>query len=251
MHNIDYISEKWRTCGRTRKLAQIHIASSKIPIMYVAVYAGAQRRAEDNKKLGAALAALMFNVFQLKRTIMGLVQLNAFVAWCKHAVECIRVLQGNDYPSSWRRKRSDRNDTRSILEGVRQRMKEFVPWFAHASQGVDHRKVDDNDIEDVVMVNNVVVDSELGGREVTVLPSWKKVWGAVKQGRFTPSKWLRTDRVSLSTIRWGCAYLCGMGEHWNVHSIDNYADRSNRRYGEIWRRSFRRKWKTYLALFKG
>ncbi len=89
MNNIDFISEKWRTCRRTRTLARIHLASSIFPIIYVAVYAEAQRRAGENTEFGAALAALMFNVFQLLRTFMGIVQLNAFVAWCKDA----RVLQ--------------------------------------------------------------------------------------------------------------------------------------------------------------
>ncbi len=92
LNNVDFISEKWRTCRRTRNLARIHIASSIFPIVYVAVYAEAQRRDGDNKELGAALAALMFNVFQLMRTIMGVLQLNAFVTWCKHAVECMRAL---------------------------------------------------------------------------------------------------------------------------------------------------------------
>ncbi len=46
MHNIDFISEKWRTCRRTRALARIHLASSIFPIIYVAVYAEAQHRAE-------------------------------------------------------------------------------------------------------------------------------------------------------------------------------------------------------------
>ena len=96
MNNVDFISEKWRTCRRTRKLAHIHFASSILPIIYVAVYAEAQRRDEDYKEFGAALAALMFNVFQLMRTIMGIAQLNAFVAWCKHAVECLHALLGED-----------------------------------------------------------------------------------------------------------------------------------------------------------
>ncbi len=82
MHESDFISEKWRTCRRTPTLAHRHIAASVFPMIYVAVYAEALRRAEDNKELGAALAALMFNLFQLMRSLMGLVQLNAFVVWC-------------------------------------------------------------------------------------------------------------------------------------------------------------------------
>ncbi len=51
MNNIDFISEKWRACRRTRKLARIHLASNIIPIIYVAVYAEAQRLPDDNKEL--------------------------------------------------------------------------------------------------------------------------------------------------------------------------------------------------------
>ncbi len=36
--------------------------------------------------------------------------------------------------------------------------------------------MDDNeDIEEKIKVNNTVVDNELGGRELTVLPSWEKM----------------------------------------------------------------------------
>ncbi len=63
MNNVDFTSEKWRACRRIRKLAHIHAASSILPIMYVAVYAEAQRRDGDNKELGAALEGLMFNLF--------------------------------------------------------------------------------------------------------------------------------------------------------------------------------------------
>ncbi len=324
MNNVDFISEKWRTCRRTRQLARIHLASNILPIIYVAVYAEAQRRDEDYKELGAALAALMFNIFQLLRTIMGWVQLNAFVAWCKHAVECMEALVGDDYQSSSSSSESleggGRDKTRRILGIVGQWRKEFVLKCKRGShlirmllrrdgdnaeqhknrhrenressvnvnvdgndvdgaeedigslpviieekrnpdadadsnveesgQSVERnsesrddgnesnaenkaslKKVDDgNWIEDKIMVNNMVVDNELGGREVTVLPSLEKIWGEVKKGRFTPSTWLRTDRVILNTVRWGGAYLCGMGRGW---SVDPYHDYIRRQSGEV------------------
>ena len=400
MNNIDYISEKWRTCRRTRKLAHIHVASSILPIIYVAVYAEAQRRDGDSKELGAALSALMFNVFQLMRTIMGLVQLNAFVAWCKHAVECIDALEGYKYSRwekrmgrgegnirrlmeavrewqiafvSWykrsvrrmwtllRRDSENRGDgecypwsssesteawvrdkMRTMTEILREWQNVFVSWFkrglesmrtlprrdnangeqrrndndensepsvnlnVHRNDLVDaekyinsvpeidgengdadpnpvsnkdvieevvectvecrhgrnepnplsnkqssrRKKIDikailkrnlivswcknmsewasrrdvdgENGIEDVIMVNNTVVDNELGGREVTVLPSWEKIWSGLKRGRFTPSEWLWTDRAILNTVRWSGAYLCGMGADWSAH-VKDYA----------------------------
>ncbi len=116
---------------------------------------------------------------------------------------------------------------------MQQWLKEFAYLWKPVSERVGRREVDENNIEDIVMVNNMVVDKELGGREVTVLPSWEKMRSGVKQGKFTPSYWLRTDRVVLNTIRWGGAYLCGMGERWSVHSLDNHGGRSDKEYGEI------------------
>ena len=71
MHNIDFISEKWPTVRKTRTLACVHIISSVVLCVYVAVYVEAQRQCGDSKELGAAIAALMFNLIQLLRTVTG------------------------------------------------------------------------------------------------------------------------------------------------------------------------------------
>ena len=42
------------------------------------------------------MAALMFNAIQLLRTMIGKMLLEVFVACCKHAMECLRALQGAD-----------------------------------------------------------------------------------------------------------------------------------------------------------
>lgn len=39
----------------------------------------------------------MFNLVQLLRTFMGIVQMNAFVEWCEHASHCLRSLVDDDY----------------------------------------------------------------------------------------------------------------------------------------------------------
>ncbi len=188
MNNIDFISEKWRTVRRTRRLSYIHLASFLVPILYVATYAEAQRRADDSKELGAALAALMFNLIQLMRTLMGIVQLKAFAQWCRHGVECMRALLGAD------------------AEG--------------AQRSNDSEDVDDvDDVDEKVRVNNTVVDNELGGRDVTVLPSLRKIWRAIKRGDFRPSSWLKVDQPELCTIRWCGALLCGMGEQWSIAKL--------------------------------
>ncbi len=254
MNNIDFISEKWRTCRRTRNLAHIHLASSILPIIYVAVYAEAQRRDNDYKEFGAALAALMFNVFQLLRTVMGIVQLNAFVAWCENAMECMRALSGKeeegdpddrDSMSEMSEQRRSGRETRN-LPGLLQ-LEIFVMWCKRGMartceymrgdtqncerdctedeediEQAGHAHVNDvddegdEDIEENIEVNNAVIDNELGGREVTVVPSLEKMCDGLKRGSFTPSRWLQTDRVMLSTVRWCGAYLCGIGEQWSV-----------------------------------
>ena len=191
MSNIDFISEKWRTIRRTRRLASIHKISSIEPLIYVAVYAEAQRQAEDEKELGAALAALMFNLFQVLRTVMGKVQVDAFSAWCKHVVECIRALRGAE-------EESDGQGTDGSFENF----------------GITRDKVED--VGDRVRVNNAVVDKELAGRDVTVIPSWMRVWNRMKKGEFALLKWLVTDQAKLSTIQSSGAYLCGMGNNWGA-----------------------------------
>ena len=165
--------------------------SSVVPCLYVAVYAEAQRQNKDSKELGAAMAALMFNLIQLLRTLMGKVQLDTFVAWCKHAVECVRALLGEDD------ERNDQSEDRSNSDDVR-----------------DVNRVEM--VENRVRLNNTVIDNELGGTDVTVLPSWKKMWDGLKRGEFNPRKWLEADLAALCTFRWCGAYLCGIGYDWGV-----------------------------------
>ncbi len=230
------------------------------------MYAEAQRRDGDNKELGAALAALMFNVLQLMRTVMGIVQLNAFVAWCKDAVACMRALLGRDAEHSQQSvdsravtndddvgSREDSRERGNSIARIRiygsSRFKIIIAWFKRVvrrmnallhghsendtrnssreeetteiSAGTDMSWVYDHGIQEKIKVNNTVIDNELGGREVTVSPSWKKMWGGMKKYSFTPSSWLQTDRVMLSTVRWSGAFLCGMGGHWGVNEYSH------------------------------
>ncbi len=92
MKIFDFISEKWRTCRRTRHLAHIHVASSIVALTYITVYAEGQRRTGNNNELGAVLAAILFNIFHLMPTVPGILRPNAFVARCKDATECMRAL---------------------------------------------------------------------------------------------------------------------------------------------------------------
>ena len=218
MHNIDFISDKWRTVGRTRSHAYLHLFSSVVPCIYVAVYAEAQRQNDDSQELGAAIAALMFNLIHFWRTLMGIVQLDAFVAWCKHATECMQALLGHDDESG-----SDGNEREDSKSGDGSEREDARS--GDGSEREDARSGDGNEREEAksadmyenqVQVNNLVVDNEIGGTAVTVRPAWKKMWDGLKKGEFKPTKWLQADFTGLCTVRWCAAYLCGIGKKWNV-----------------------------------
>ncbi len=207
----------------------------------------------------------MFNVFQVLRTLMGIVQMNAFVASWKDAIGSVRVLSGRDEDDSKNERDSSfetgvqgvgtsaESSERStglvsrrssgllklkifaewckrVMGSLRDYKREStekseynnsrddeqtVPSWGTCSNNVNYEDNDD-DMEEMVKVNNIVVDNELGGREVTVLPSMKKMLQGLREGSFKPSKWLKTDRVMLNTVRWSGAFLCGVGEHWSL-----------------------------------
>ena len=157
MHVIDFISEKCRTVRQTRKLAHTNMLLSMFPCFSVEVYTEAQRQNNNSKELGAATAALMFNVVQLLRTLMGNMQLEAFVTWCKHSFKCMRALQGAGDERAEQRK--------DVVSG----------YDRSDANNVDY-------IEDSMKLNNTIFDNELGVIDVTVFSSWKKTWKGLKKG---------------------------------------------------------------------
>ncbi len=179
--NIDFISEKWRTIRRTRKLVLCHLILSMLPVFYVAVYAEAQRRSNDSKELGAALVALFFNLSHFLRTLFGNMQVNAFLRWASDLADCMRAIRFEQFYSVPRENDGDKAE----------------------------------DIGRVLMLNNSVVDNEFGGTDVTVKFTWKSIWNSLKRGRWAPNEWLRSDHVWLSTVRWCGAFLCSMGMDWS------------------------------------
>ena len=191
MTNIDYISEKWRPIRRIHRHGYIHLVSSVFPIVYVGVYAEAQRRSGDWKECGAALAALFFNVMHLMRTTTGIIQANAFLKWCERTVECMNALLEAMY-EQYRE------------EGTLWKMRD---GFRGEVEGTVDRQV---------MANNTVIDNELGGTDITVKVLWGKMWKGLKRGEFRPSEWLGTDQGRLCTVRWCSAFLCGVGGDWTV-----------------------------------
>ncbi len=92
---FQFVGENWMSVRRTRKVLQIHLLSSMFPLIYIAVYAEAQRRDGDNKEFGASSGGAF-----VKRAPIGVVMLNTFYAWCRHAIECVRALKGDVYGSA-------------------------------------------------------------------------------------------------------------------------------------------------------
>ncbi len=269
-NNFDFISEKWRTCRRTRNLAYIHVASSTVAILYLTLYAEVHRRVGNNKELGAALAAILFNVFLLMKTGIGILRLNAFVAWCKDTMECMHALSDRYVEEDQRHadlradtgsegvdsgQEDSEQDSEQESSGETRGLNRFAiftiihDWCKRAVQRMasfGRRKKENNektssaedagseilvdahlyfandeeeDIEERIRVNCKIVDKDLSGREITVLPSFEKTWNGLKNRRFTPSMWLLTDQVMLNTVLWSGAYLCEMGRHWGADRL--------------------------------
>ncbi len=64
------------------------------------------------------------------------------------------------------------------------------------------------------MVNNTVVDNELGGTDISVQVEWRKLKESLMCGKWNPSEWMTTADAELCTVRWGGAYLCALGKDW-------------------------------------
>ena len=121
-----------------------------------------------------------------------------------------------------------------------------------SSEGLRNVDENENGMEDMAMVNSMVVVNELWGRKVTVLPSWVNIWRGFVKRRFTTRRCLRTDRVILNTLRWGAAYLCGMGRSWCVHASGPASgNRSDKEWGEFLESLFLVRWEICLIFFKG
>ena len=67
-----------------------------------------------------------------------------------------------------------------------------------------------------VRVNNTVIDKELGGKDVAVWLSWRKIWNGLKKGEFSPSKRLEADLAEMYTVRWFPAYFRGVEGGWTI-----------------------------------
>ncbi len=109
------------------------------------------------------------------------------------------------------REQRNRQETTTNLE-IPQQNRDVSCWKRLSARAGNRNVFDGEGFEDEVMVNNIVIDNELGGREIAVLPSWK------------------TDQVILNAVRWGGAYLCGMGKCWSAGVL---GFRSDKEYGEI------------------
>lgn len=102
IHNVDCITEKWRTIAHNRHLGYLHLAFSLIPLPYIIFYTHLQRISGDFKEMMAAVVVILMSIYHVMRTVSGLMQLDAYHVWCKDMAKRMLTLNMIDlYKWKW------------------------------------------------------------------------------------------------------------------------------------------------------
>jgi len=136
IHNLDFISGKWRTVNRTRFLGHLHFVFAILPMPVIIFYAHLQQISKDYKEMMTAVVALFLSLYHLIRTGWGLIQLAEFSKWTTVLIQRMR-----------RMTMMEKNGCRKSSEYC---TKLIEPPFQ------------------ILKLNNTIVDNELGGTDMTV-----------------------------------------------------------------------------------
>ena len=89
LYASDFISANWRSVRKTRLLALLHLLISVPPMGVVLFYSVVQDAKGDYKEMMAAILALVFSLYHVARTCVGLIQVQAFMKWCVEMKLCM------------------------------------------------------------------------------------------------------------------------------------------------------------------
>lgn len=190
MQTIDLISHRWRTIFATRLYGYGFLIVSIIGLGLVLFYLVLQRQAQDYKEMAAGLVALALCLYNVLRSIYGLMQLHAFKSWNVRALKCIVQL---DYPLPV----------------------DVIHFSLDDDDGKYRRKTFDDIIEHNCKVNNTVIDNELYGAE---LPCRFDLLNQENWSRFFKNgnieELLKSPHLEECTVKWTVAFLCKFGRGW-------------------------------------
>lgn len=92
---VDYISGKWKSVRRTRRIGYSCLFFSIGPMLAVVAYAAVHGLAQDYQEMMTAASALVLTLYCMARTIWGLAQLRMYKTWCSEILACVTAAQEN------------------------------------------------------------------------------------------------------------------------------------------------------------
>lgn len=264
----DFISSRWLTIRRTFRNGILHVIVISIPMPYIVFYIYLQPRLEqpDYKEMYTAITALVFSLYHLLRTFVGLIQLYHFRKW---AINTALAMESASYKCDLICEKPTSPDTTSVqnsspflttflnslhcLSSITRKRSRHLPTvndpYKHPSElQSDHTTEFDSGhtcsdgynsnnlqcdrtrislIVDRMRINNSVVDNEL----IDSSAPWLSL---SHLGRLRPS------RPEVTFVRWSVVYLAQFGRQWLHDSkpqpavSDSWASRRFQFGSEVW-----------------
>ena len=136
---IDFVSSSWSSVREARRSGWCHFFLAVVASLTAIAYARIQAQEGDFKEVFKAVVVLMVLCYQIRRTVLILVQLGEYQKWCKRALSSIRAFRkaldggGSD----------DEDDSGTELETALMVNREIVG-----------AKLDDNDVHNFNSTSN-------------------------------------------------------------------------------------------------
>lgn len=183
LYAFDFISAKWKTVRRTRHSGLLHLSVSLPPVLYIIFYAHLQRISGDYKEMWTAITAAVLCLFNVIRTLWGLLQLYAFSVWSNRALNTLKRMG------------------------------------YHNDKVADEKSIDRDMLVNNSLIDNEFGDTELPVIPV-IKEEWNKapyeslksMWRSIVSRRYETL--LYCTRPSECCTRWLAAFLCKFGGGW-------------------------------------
>lgn len=206
---VDFISSKWRTVGETRRSGLLHLFFSVFPLSVVVFYLHVQRVAQDYKEMMAAVVATALCFFNIARTVWGLMQLQAYRAWCTRALVCIYRMGYAD--------RVKEAHFRVYEDWKHQMMHFYRVRTQQSKEPGDLRNAADTEVLKCMLVNSSLIDNEFITVDLPVILQYPKcglLKGCMNLIHGHTEDWLCTTMLVHCSLRWTLSFLSQFGRRW-------------------------------------
>lgn len=201
LNAFDFISNKWRTVKRTRRLGRRYLILLFLPICYVSIYAEAQRQIGNYQEMCAAGLTIAFNMFNVVRTLMGLMQINSFVSWCRDAALCVCIISEKEPVDDLENKLKINN---SIVDNEL--------FGTDLGVVLTWRK-----LKKGWLLRNCTAFAKMVTAKKNCIRHWLNehvsiLTSKLHLSKIDPSDYLTTENAMMCTIRWSGAFLCAQSD---------------------------------------